>query len=506
MKKVYILLLSFLMMNVAISQQITLRGERAPLQTKQNNAINALKTSRALYFYDDFSSGDFSNWTISDEDGDGNNWWISNMESDFVGQGNAAVSNSWTSADGPLTPNNYMTSIAIDLTSAEAGTKLAWNVAGYETDYYAEHYAVYVTTSNVIGDITAATPVFEETLPAEAGGVIVSREVDLSSYVGQTVYVTFRHYDCEDINLLTIDDVQISAPSTDDAGITAITAPSNNTSCVLSASEVVTVTIENFGSNDMSNFDVTYNVSGAITSTVTETYAETITAGTSVEYTFAATVDLSAIGEYTITAYASLTGDGNSSNDATTIDVYSFDVSIVFTINNNQYFSESSWMIIDQISSNIVASGYVDGADYTAATCVNADGCYDFVIYDSFGDGLINEDESYGTYTVSFNGTEIASGGEFESDETTVGIGDGCSTSIEKTNEKHINVYPNPAKDVINVSVDNATITVYNILGKVVKVADKTNTINVSDLAEGNYIVKVQTEKSVVTRQVVLTK
>ena len=59
-------------------------------------------------------------------------------------------------------------------------------------------------------------------------------------------------------------------------------------------------------------------------------------------------------------------------------------------------------------------------------------------------------------------------------------------------NALQINVYPNPAKDrVIVEGVEAAEVQVYNALGQLVKTVQNANEINVSDLMEGMYLLRI---------------
>ncbi len=64
-------------------------------------------------------------------------------------------------------------------------------------------------------------------------------------------------------------------------------------------------------------------------------------------------------------------------------------------------------------------------------------------------------------------------------------------TDIKKIQVK---IYPNPAKDVINISSEKPvkSIEIYDVLGRLIKTETKNN-INVSQLAKGNYLMKVKT-------------
>ena len=83
---------------------------------------------------------------------------------------------------------------------------------------------------------------------------------------------------------------------------------------------LVTVSIFNYGENDISNFDVSFQVdSGAV---VTETYTGTVGTGETVQHTFSTTVDMSTVGTtYVVLAYTTLTDDENAANDGVTVDI-----------------------------------------------------------------------------------------------------------------------------------------------------------------------------------------
>lgn len=102
-----------------------------------------------------------------------------------------------------------------------------------------------------------------------------------------------------------------------DAGVVDITAP---VSGVLTNNEQITITIFNYGENDISNFDVTYQIDGG--ATVTETFSGTIASAETATFTFSQTADLSTEGQtYSITAATDLSGDEDTSNDSFTKEV-----------------------------------------------------------------------------------------------------------------------------------------------------------------------------------------
>ena len=106
---------------------------------------------------------------------------------------------------------------------------------------------------------------------------------------------------------------QLAPPGADDIGVTSIDQPNSG---VLTANEDVVVSIRNFGSNDISNPMVEYDIDGG--TAVQEMYSGTIVAGTTESFTFATQADLSVAGTYVINATTLLAGDTNTGNDAAT--------------------------------------------------------------------------------------------------------------------------------------------------------------------------------------------
>lgn len=109
------------------------------------------------------------------------------------------------------------------------------------------------------------------------------------------------------------------APDFDnDIGVIAIDAPVDGD---LSAPQDVTVTVFNFGLNDASGFDVTYQIDGG--AVVTEAFPGTLASASSAQYTFTAQGDFSVVGQtYSVTAStANFAADEFADNDATTVEV-----------------------------------------------------------------------------------------------------------------------------------------------------------------------------------------
>ncbi len=94
--------------------------------------------------------------------------------------------------------------------------------------------------------------------------------------------------------------------------------------------------------------------------------------------------------------------------------------------------------------------------------------------------------------------------------------GTGCTTSIDEVNGgEKLNIYPNPAKDVLNVTIaSNVTVLSYrlvNILGEVVlesiqNYSNEKLLLDISGFPKGQYALVVNTATEVITKKVLITQ
>ena len=143
-----------------------------------------------------------------------------------------------------------------------------------------------------------------------------STTADLST-VGQT-YVIYSYTslsgDEDSSNDGITKDVQHLNPN--DLGVTGISSPVSGTN--LSATELVTIEITNFGGAEQSNFEVSYELNGE---QVTETVDGPLAGNSSTDYIFTQTADLSAFGLYEITAIVNIENDSDDSNNSISVNI-----------------------------------------------------------------------------------------------------------------------------------------------------------------------------------------
>lgn len=212
----------------------------------------------AQIWADDFEDGDISDWTITDVDGDGFQWLL------IEGQGTdgsiTMASASWDPAVGPLSPDNFASSPAIDLTNETGAVFLAWDAYGQDQMWASENYQVWISTSTDPTEIAASGEmIFEETITAQGDQVWLARSVDISEYNGQVVHVTFRHTDVRDQFRMNLDNVAVLSPKGKDGSLSTVVAEKFYES---GSSTQVSGTIVNQGLEAINSVTLGYSVNG----------------------------------------------------------------------------------------------------------------------------------------------------------------------------------------------------------------------------------------------------
>lgn len=233
---------------------------------------------------------------------------------------------------------------------------------------------------------------------------------------------------------------------------------------------------------------------------------------------------------------------GSTSNVSKSISVAPTAVGSDFTVEvlTDNYPAETTWKLLNS-SGTVVASGgpYVGngqnsgGADAlktkTHAVTLTASDCYDFKLFDSYGDGMAygtNPGGGYG-FKIKQGNTVIyskistpfncstATGNQNETVDITEGVLNltyNAGVKLEELNNT-LSVYPNPASSQINVEflADNTdyTISITDLSGRVVsskeysKLSGNQNIeVSLNGVSEGNYILTVSSELGKVNKNI----
>lgn len=174
-------------------------------------------------FFEGFEDGTLpTGWLAIDHDGDGYNW-LNTIEQGFgftthTGDG-AMTSASYMNNVGPLTPDNWLITPAIEVTGT---SQLIYWHAAQDASWADEHY--YVKVSTTTPDLASFTEIiFDGVTPTDWEEVTL----DLAAFAGQTVYIAFQHCEVTDMFYMKLDDVSVTNTATR-ALATPKVAPSQN--------------------------------------------------------------------------------------------------------------------------------------------------------------------------------------------------------------------------------------------------------------------------------------
>ena len=174
---------------------------------------------------------------------------------------------------------------------------------------------------------------------------------------------------------------------------------------------------------------------------------------------------------------------------------------ITLELLTDDYAEETSWEF-REIGGAVLDSGSYNQSDdnttFIETFGVVQDNCYEFEIFDSFGDGICCE-FGEGFYTLTTDSADvIIDGGEFSSSEITeISIGEELSTGDAFLST--ISLYPNPANNEITLSIGNtndiSSYRIYTTFGQLLQegtLQANKEVISVSRYTVGIYFVVVK--------------
>ena len=374
------------------------------------------------------------------------------------------------------------TSVSTNLTKGSSNTITitpAWTGSAYS-----EGYAVWIDYNND-GDFTDSGEQVFSKAASSATVASGSFTVPTSATTGTTRLRVSMKYNgvptsCEAFSYGEVEDYTVNIT----AGVADAVKP------VISLTGSTTINLTVGDTYNELGATATDNVDGNLTSSIVIT----------------GTVNTNSAGTYT-RYYNVSDAAGNAANQKSRSIVVSpassgsTDVNLSITFDN--YPEETSWSIADSSGSTVASGGtYASQADGSTLN-VSAElptGCYTLTINDAYGDGICC---SYGngSYALTDGGTVLVSGSSFTSSETTSFCVGGASAtfsssahSVVTTLDSQFKVYPNPAKQQLNVSLigfEAQSFEVKNLLGQTVLEGRYTSAIDVSKLQGGMYVLQL---------------
>jgi hypothetical protein len=280
------------------------------------------------------------------------------------------------------------------------------------------------------------------------------------------------------------------------------------------------VTIQNNGLSNLTTASITVKQNGTTISTGTFSGSLTTYATSLVTCT-----PIANFNGGTLTVSVTTTNDGLTSNNnlaPITISPATNAISqyVIVNITTDRDASESTWQIKNS-TGTVVSSGgpwtNLTAIGTTVQTPVqvalNPSQCYTFIMNDSYGDGMCCQYGNGGYSVTGANGAVLASGGDFDDSETSsfkTGV-----LGVDELNSIALNVYPNPATDLVNISFEGEntdySIALMDLQGRVISSREMANvsgeqlvSFSTENVAKGSYIVTVSTNGTTTTKNVVI--
>jgi hypothetical protein len=230
-----------------------------------------------------------------------------------------------------------------------------------------------------------------------------------------------------------------------------------------------------------------------------------------------------AAGNHTLTYnIESVNGGSNMASSGTSLGV-DFTIiengqMVVVDVLTDSYPEETTWQLVNNATTEVIYSaGPLAGANLHSITemCLG-EGCYTFTVFDSWGDGMSgsswgNPADGQVIITNTSTSEEIMNfpgGGDWTEHVIEFCI---IISDVDLSQGSIKNIYPNPTTGIVNFEFSDLinNIEVYNNLGQLVlnnKTSVDNASINLSNLPDGIYTIKVTTDNETITRKFVLEK
>lgn len=108
---------------------------------------------------------------------------------------------------------------------------------------------------------------------------------------------------------------------------------------------------------------------------------------------------------------------------------------------------------------------------------------------------------------IMVNGTAISKNTFSVTEESTISVVFKPGTGVDNADAVNFSIYPNPVREAMNIEGDFTSVNIYNSVGQCVGTySAETTKINVGDLSEGIYVVRVYNGDSSSTRKIIIKK
>ncbi len=264
-----------------------------------------------------------------------------------------------------------------------------------------------------------------------------------------------------------------------------------------------TISVENTGSQEITSIDFEYVVNGGAPNTYTWTGSLSSLKRLEIQLPESEEFTLLDNNTLTITIVSDQDEESDDNTSEITFNKSSVEVSnlLTLTLSTDNWGYEASWNI-KNAQGTIIQSGQNYGSNQTYTIQINLpeDGCYQFNLFDGYGDG------GGPVSLVDNKGSQVFSSptGNYGSGTTLYFTADSALSASEFDFSNNVKLYPNPSTGVFFVENNQQTISVSVIdtLGKVVYSQNNVEqSVDLSNLSKGIYFAKITNENNIITTQ-----
>jgi len=283
------------------------------------------------------------------------------------------------------------------------------------------------------------------------------------------------------------------------------------------------VEIMNYGNQNLTSLDITYQVNSGTTTTFAWAGNLAFLQSAEVELPSSSFTVLASNTVTVQTANPNGQPDQYTQNDSksvTFVEAPQAGTPVILFFRTDQKPAETSWELKDE-SGNVLYSGgpYPQPETFYKDTFYfTVNGCYRFIIHDTGGDGMCCE-HGMGIYFLKTAGNvTIAEGGEFD-DYSEYDLQVTATSMAEETAPGGFEIFPNPAGDRCHIILDLAQpqpvrMQVYDARGNLVVDLDKglmpegsnSMLLDTEGLAQGIYYIKMQAGETILNKKMILSR
>lgn len=315
-----------------------------------------------------------------------------------------------------------------------------------------------------------------------------------------------------------------TGPVANDAGLNTDPAI---TGVICGASSISpSIEIYNGGSSTLTSATILYNINGG--SNQAYSWSGNLASNNS-ETVSLSSLNISAAGPQTFSATVTVPNgqvDSNSVNDVISADFYAITQPVTFQLDlkTDCYASETSWEVRDANGILLYSKdSYTSNTPtlYSEPLCLQENDCYDFTIFDSYGDGMEGtlyncaEDGDYHIISPA-NDTVVNMASAAFGSSSTDNFCTSLASSIQEVSLlRNLQLYPNPSKGQLQLELSleaaqDVRLALYNSLGQMVwqqnygELIEQNIQLDFSAFAAGAYYLQIQLPTEQLGQKIIL--